>query len=112
MEGSRGREDDWFRRNEQQLLEAARAARAEREKERLDQEQAEEFERLKQAHFMKCPKCGHDMEEEDLGGVEIDRCTSCEGIYLDAGELEQIFLNKTADQSRGLMRKILRIGGS
>jgi len=111
MEVSRGREDDWFRRNEQQLLEAARAARAKREKELLAREQAEEFERLKQAHYMKCPKCGHDMEEEDLGGVLIDRCTLCEGIYLDAGELDQIFLNKTAEQSRGLMRKILRIGG-
>ena len=28
---------------------------------------------------MKCPKCGHDMEEEDLEGVNVDRCSFCEG---------------------------------
>ena len=34
---------------------------------------------------MKCPKCGHDLKAETLEGIEIDRCTFCEGFFLDAG---------------------------
>jgi Zn-finger nucleic acid-binding protein len=26
----------------------------------------------------------------DYRGVEVDKCSACEGIWLDAGELEQI----------------------
>ncbi len=107
IEGSRGREDEWFRKNERELLETARAARAKREKERIEREKAEELESLKTAHFMKCPKCGHDMQEEELDGVLIDRCTFCEGIYLDAGELDALFLNKTEEGRRGFMQKLL-----
>ncbi len=110
IEGDRRREDDWFLKNEKELLEKARIARAKREKERATQEAAEERESLKKLHFMKCPKCGHDMEEEELDKVLIDRCTFCEGIYLDAGELEQVFLNKTQDERRGFMQKLLGIG--
>lgn len=107
-EGDRKREDEWFRRNERQVIEAARAAREKREKERATQEQAEELKRLKDLHFMKCPKCGHDMQGESLEGVEVDRCTFCEGIYLDAGEMDQIFLKKE-EERKGFLRKLIRI---
>jgi hypothetical protein len=110
IEGDRRREDDWFRKNERELLERCREARAQREKERVAQEAAEERQRLRDLHFMKCPKCGHDLKEEELDKVLIDRCTFCEGIYLDAGELEQVFLNKTQDQRRGFMQKLLGMG--
>lgn len=40
------------------------------------------------AHWMKCPKCGSALKEENLHGVMIDRCTGCGGIYLDKGEFE------------------------
>jgi hypothetical protein len=39
-------------------------------------------------HWMRCPKCGKPLREENLHGVMIDRCTGCGGIYLDKGELE------------------------
>lgn|SRR5687768_14804984 len=51
---------------------------------------AEEKERVKQAHWMKCPKCGMDLQEIELHGVKVDQCAHCGGIFLDAGELEQI----------------------
>ena len=57
-------EDDWFLRNERELLDAARHAREKREKERSEKEKADERQRLKDLHFMKCPKCGHQMAEE------------------------------------------------
>ena len=102
------REDEWFVRNEKELLETARAARLKREQERVAREKAEETKRLKDLHFMKCPKCGHDMKEEPLEGVSIDRCTHCEGIYFDAGELEQIYTRKD-EQRRSFFRKVLKI---
>jgi len=37
---------------------------------------------------MDCPKCKEPMIVLELDQVEIDYCISCEGIWLDAGELE------------------------
>lgn len=108
LEQDRRREDDWFRANEQKLIEQAREARLKREKERAQQEAAGERERLKQLHFMKCPKCGHDLKEEDLQGVKADRCTFCEGLFFDAGELEQILMQKE-EQRRGFFRKLVKL---
>jgi len=101
-------EDEWFRRNEKELIETARAARLKREQERAAKEKAEETRRLKDLHFMKCPKCGHDMKEEPLEGLSIDRCTHCEGIFFDAGELEQVF-RQQAEQRRSFFRKLVRL---
>ncbi len=46
--------------------------------------------RLKELHYMKCPKCGMDLAEIDYRGLKIDKCTDCEGVWLDPGELESI----------------------
>jgi Zn-finger nucleic acid-binding protein len=37
---------------------------------------------------MRCPKCRADMEQVDYEGTEIDRCTICNGIWFDAGEID------------------------
>ena len=37
---------------------------------------------------MRCPKCRADMEQIDYAGTEIDRCTICNGIWFDAGEID------------------------
>ncbi|MGN6185728.1 MAG: zf-TFIIB domain-containing protein [Thermoanaerobaculia bacterium] len=51
---------------------------------------AEEKDRIKQAHWMKCPKCGMDLQEIELHGVKVDQCANCGGVFLDKGELEQL----------------------
>jgi uncharacterized protein len=99
-------ENQWFRENEKELLETARVAREKREAERASEEQAAQREALKKAHFMKCPKCGHDMAEQDLGGITIDRCTFCEGVYFDAGELESAYMKKDEDR-KSLFRRLV-----
>ena len=101
-------EDEWFLRNEKELLETARAARLKREAERAAREKADETKRLKELHFMKCPKCGHDMKEENLEKVSVDRCTHCEGIFFDAGELEQVF-RQQAEQRRSFFQKLVKL---
>jgi protein-arginine kinase activator protein McsA len=50
----------------------------------------EQKEQLKQLHWMKCPKCGMDLKEIEIHGVKVDQCASCGGVFLDAGEMEQI----------------------
>ena len=52
--------------------------------------EAAERERLKQAHYMKCPKCGYDLETIQFKGLAIDKCFHCKGTWLDAGELEAL----------------------
>lgn len=44
--------------------------------------------RLKELHFMRCPKCGMQLVEIDYKTLKLDRCTACDGVWLDAGELE------------------------
>jgi Zn-finger nucleic acid-binding protein len=40
------------------------------------------------AHWMRCPKCGGQMEEKALENVMVDQCTKCQGVFFDAGELQ------------------------
>ncbi len=42
---------------------------------------------------MDCPVCKNAMITIELEGVEIDYCTDCGGIWLDAGELELLLGN-------------------
>lgn len=50
----------------------------------------DEKKRLKELHFMRCPKCGMEILEIDYKSIKVDKCSGCEGIWLDAGELEAI----------------------
>ncbi|MCL4536964.1 MAG: zf-TFIIB domain-containing protein [Nitrospirae bacterium] len=50
----------------------------------------EEKKRLKGLHYMRCPKCGMELIEIDYKEIKIDKCSECEGIWLDAGELEAV----------------------
>jgi ssDNA-binding Zn-finger/Zn-ribbon topoisomerase 1 len=50
----------------------------------------DEKKKLKELHFMRCPKCGMDLIAVDYKGIEVDKCSDCEGIWLDAGELEAV----------------------
>jgi Zn-finger nucleic acid-binding protein len=50
----------------------------------------EEKSRLKDLHYMNCPKCGMNLVTIEYRGIQIDRCTTCDGVWLDHGELEAI----------------------
>ena len=72
----------------------------------LDQTRAEgEKQKQKEAHWMKCPKCGSDLQEINYQSVMIDRCIECKGIWLDMGELELLIEGK-AQFTRGFFNKI------
>ncbi|MFQ5596858.1 MAG: zf-TFIIB domain-containing protein [Nitrospiria bacterium] len=52
--------------------------------------EADEKARLKKLHFMRCPKCGMPLIEINYKGIAVDKCSGCQGVWLDAGELEAV----------------------
>lgn len=57
---------------------------------------------LKEKHYMHCPKCGMELIEIDFKGVKIDKCSNCQGIYLDDGELEQLMAPENVSVMKSL----------
>jgi len=76
-------EEEYFARQE---MERRRRLAAEQDKAIA----AEDREKARAAHFMRCPKCGSQLGEISFGGVCVDKCFHCEGIWLDKGEIDQI----------------------
>ena len=58
------------------------------EEERLKTLAEEEKRRLRDLHYMRCPKCGMELREIDYKGINVDKCFSCDGVWLDAGEID------------------------
>jgi len=74
-------EEEYFAR-----MEFERRKKAEEESRKKMAES--EKKRLKELHFMRCPKCGAELIEVDYKTLKVDRCSACDGVWLDAGELE------------------------
>lgn len=56
-------------------------------------------------HRMKCPKDQAELERQTYEGeIEIDRCPTCRGVWLDHGELKKAQENLTHDHSDRLGR--------
>jgi len=65
---------------------------------------AMEKERLKELHNMKCPKCGMNLVEIEYRSIKVDRCSACEGVWLDKGELKAV-----ADLDKLLLDKLYSV---
>lgn len=63
----------------------------------------EEKRRLRDLHFMHCPKCGMKMESVRLREMSVETCFACGGVFLDKGEIDVI----AAPQQKGIMGAIL-----
>jgi len=94
MSTANDREDRWFRKNERKLLEDVRREREKRLEVYRQETEKEQRDRLRQAHWMKCPKCGNDMRTEQLEGVEIERCSVCGGMFFEHDELQTVLMRK------------------
>ena len=71
----------WVQEMQLRMAKLAKEQQAESEAEKL---------RMKEAHWMHCPKCGQELSPEKCGSVEMDVCPSCNGVWLDRGELGAI----------------------
>jgi len=85
-------EEEYFLKHEAELAKKRQA-------ELLENESA----KLKSQYYMKCPKDGAPLETIKVGEVSVDRCTSCAGLWLDAGELEAI-----EAQDGGFLRRLFK----
>ena len=45
--------------------------------------------------LMKCPTDGNTLTMSERGGIEIDYCPECRGVWLDRGELDKIIERST-----------------
>ncbi len=77
------KEQEYFLRKE---MERIKELREEHRRKVAESERA----KLKELHFMHCPKCGQDLTTTTLATVDIEVCPECGGVYLDAGELNKI----------------------
>ena len=93
-------EEEYFVRLE---VERVRKGAGERQAKLL----AEERERDRALHFMKCPKCGMQLAEIAFGDVRVDKCFSCDGLWLDKGELDLI-----REKDGGFMGRLLSVFGA
>jgi len=66
---------------------------------------ASERERLRDLHFMRCPKCGMPLQEVAFRGVNADLCFSCGGLFLDRGEIDLI----ARPEQKGIMAGLLEL---
>lgn len=64
----------------------------------------EDRERKRVLHSMKCPKCGMELEEIIFDDVRVDKCFSCDGLWLDKGELDLI-----QQKEIGFMARVLSV---
>ena len=94
-------EDEYFLLQDAELIKAQRA--------KLD---AERKAAERKAHYMKCPKCGADLKEQELKHVKVDICPECRGLFLDAGELELIGKVKESAMSTFLRDLLKGLPGS
>ena len=90
-------EEEYFARQE---VERRRKFAEERQAKLL----AEEREHQRALHLMKCPKCGMQLEEIAFCEVRGDKCFSCEGLWLDKGELDLI-----REKDGGFMGRLLSV---
>jgi hypothetical protein len=97
----REKEEEYFLKIQaQQLKEHAEKVRQAKAKAELEQ--------LKELHWMRCPKCGLQLEEITYRHVKIDKCFSCGGVFLDDGELEAV---AATEGSGGVLAGLTRILG-
>ena len=92
-------EEDHFHEKDREALEALRG--------KLDQQRQQTKDAQERAaHWMKCPKCGHDLVETKMDVVMVDKCTGCEGVFFDAGEVE--LLLDAHEKNSSLFLKLFR----
>jgi hypothetical protein len=77
------KEEEYIKRQE---LEKIKKLRHKAASETLEQEKA----KLKELHWMRCPKCGMDLDEVDFKNVVVDACFACGGMFFDPGEIDKI----------------------
>lgn len=91
-------EEAYFYKLNKELLERKRIE--------LDAKKKEKSVQANNPYWMKCPKCGDDMEEIELMRIKVDKCVQCQGIYFDNGELQILLESQEPKGFLGMLRKV------
>jgi hypothetical protein len=71
----------------------------ERRRKVLDEQESqaaeEERQRILAVARGRCPKCGAELVPVPYRGIELDKCSRCQGVWLDFGELDQVVADDT-----------------
>jgi uncharacterized protein len=89
-------EDEWFAKED---AEKKRKLALQQKRALAEAEQK----RLKELHWMHCPKCGMQMQEVRYQELTVEVCFSCGGAFLDQGDMDRI----AHPQQKGIMAAIL-----
>jgi Zn-finger nucleic acid-binding protein len=101
-------EDEWFALHEKDLLRNVRIERERKQKELEELLKKDEALKQKELHWMRCPKCGANLSEQNLLGIQVEECPLCDGIHFDSTELQDLIL-KSQHERREILYRILGI---
>ena len=59
---------------------------------------------------MKCPRCSSELKLVRYKDIEVDRCPTCEGLWLDHAELDQLEKHRGGRRS-GEEQPDVQVGG-
>ena len=92
-------EEEYFARQE---FERRKKALAEHESKATEEERL----RVLAVARNRCPKCGAPLVTVPYRGVELDKCSRCQGVWFDCGELDQVIA-----EEKGFVGGLKRIFG-
>ena len=72
----------------------------------LDEKDVETLDEVEREPYL-CPADDNILTREDYGGLPVDTCTQCRGVWLDDGEL--ISLKRTENHIRSNMNLYVRL---
>ena len=78
-EKEKAEEDRYFAQRDRELIEKLK-----------QQQTTTEEAALRQQALMRCPKCGEKLVSLQHHEVSVEECPSCQGMWLDRGELETL----------------------
>ena len=90
----KGLEEEYFHRKNKEAIERMR------EKMKVAEEA-----KAAGASSMVCPRCGGALKENKFQEISIDTCEKCGGVWLDAGELEQLTQREKGGWLSGLFHR-------
>ena len=91
-------EDEYFARQNAEIIKEMRA--------KLDAERQKAA--LEKAH-LKCPRCNVPLSERETNHVKLDACPQCNGVWLDAGEMDQLQrVNRERGATGGVLSSFFR----
>ena len=94
-EKEKAEEDRYFAQRDKELIE------------KLKQQQSSEQEAaVQQQALMHCPKCGVRLNTVKHHEVTVEECPSCQGMWLDRGELELL----AQRENEGWLARFIRRG--